>query len=646
MTDTTDAPNRRLELEVVELVGGNRVVFFGPGLNLVSGDITTGKTTLVRLLRGLIGTFPSGIAPEVQSLTAIVGTFILGDREWRVYRPRSTSSTSIVQLTETTSPRDNEPLSLRLPAAGRQDSYSTFLLDQLSIPAVSVPQARTRPTETLTPVTMTDWLGYCIITGDELDTQVFGHLHPFRDGKRRWVFELAYGLYDAEIARMAAELRALDLRIASAEQDTLVREKFLAETRFANADSLRLEISQCTRELEETRDRRRRIAAESQIAPGVRGIRQRLLAAAAERAKISEEEMRLQEQLKDLKDLHKQLNSQVGQFTRAIVAEEWLVDFDFIVCPRCGTDVNAGRASAGQCYLCLQEPTSTTASRDYLLGEQDRVNSQIIETEEVMKSRTKTLDELSPKGRLLDAQIAALETELDERTAAFVSDHAEQMEREAARQASLESRLAYLDEYLRIIERHRDENSVRDDLLRERDELAGAIAARELDRSEAEANIEALEKRLIEFLRELHIPQFADDLRVRINRTTFLPEIADRTFDELSSQGLKTLVNIAHSLAHHTVAIDRSLPMPGLLILDGISANSGFEGFDQERVFDVYRLLMRVAADYSGDLQIIAVDNRVSFKLLQELTAFNPNVTRLTLRQNDRLIRKYPRNEE
>jgi hypothetical protein len=47
------------------------------------------------------------------------------------------------------------------------------------------------------------------------------------------------------------------------------------------------------------------------------------------------------------------------------------------------------------------------------------------------------------------------------------------------------------------------------------------------------------------------------------------------------SQGLKKLVNIAHALAHHTVAIDRNLPMPGLLVLDGLSANGGHEGFDQ-----------------------------------------------------------------
>lgn len=114
-----------------------------------------------------------------------------------------------------------------------------------------------------------------------------------------------------------------------------------------------------------------------------------------------------------------------------------------------------------------------------------------------------------------------------------------------------------------------------------------------------------------------------------------MPEVSGRTFDELSSQGLKTLVNIAHALAHHTVAIDRNLPLPGLLILDGLSANSGFEGFDQARVSDVYNLLTSVAVDYEGQLQIVAVDNELSRDIIMNLT----DHIVLTLSQSNRLIR-------
>jgi hypothetical protein len=134
--------------------------------------------------------------------------------------------------------------------------------------------------------------------------------------------------------------------------------------------------------------------------------------------------------------------------------------------------------------------------------------------------------------------------------------------------------------------------------------------------------VQALELRMLDYLEQLHIPDLGQELSVRTNRRTYMPEISGRTFDELSSQGLKTLVNIAHALAHHTVAIDRNLPMPGLLILDGLSANAGHEGFDLARVRDVYQLLSTVAEQYEGTLQIIAVDNELARNILLDFAEY------------------------
>lgn len=139
---------------------------------------------------------------------------------------------------------------------------------------------------------------------------------------------------------------------------------------------------------------------------------------------------------------------------------------------------------------------------------------------------------------------------------------------------------------------------------------------------------------MLSYLESMRVPSLGDLLTVKINRTTFLPEISGRTFDELSSQGLKTLVNVAHALAHHTVAIDQGLPLPGLLVLDGISANTGHEGFDQARIDDAYRLLSTEAAKYEDYLQVIVVDNTIPTHLFE-----GDAPIALTLSHDDRLIR-------
>ncbi|MFI1994874.1 hypothetical protein [Actinoplanes sp. NPDC020271] len=626
----------RLELLQVDLVGGGREVTFNPGLNHIVGDITTGKTTFVRLIRALLGTMPKDLPPEVDHVAAIRGHVILGDRGWKIYRPRTTTSDALVEIGEDDNEADREALSLRLPVAGSARTYSTFLLDRLDIPAINVPQARNDPTGVQSPVTMTDWLGYCIVTGDELDTEVFGHKRPFRDAKRRWVFEIAYGYYEPELARLNAQLRHLQRQLDSLEHNAEIRAQFLKDTPFADLATLELQLATSTTELDYVLEQRRTLASTITDVPGVQQARENLLAARGRRADTAERMSRLQAQTKDLADLVRQLTNQSARLSRAIVAGEWLVDFDFIVCPRCGNDIEPARTEPDLCYLCLQPPRPANSEAE-LLSEQDRIASQIAETKAVLEGRQRALDKLAYEATRLDHLITELAADLDQQTQAFVSDRAAQIDYQATRQAQLEADIKRLREYADLLQRHEHQLASREMLEAQQEEIRLRINERELSQSEAEENVQALEQRMLEYLQQLHIPDLGQELTVHINRKTYLPEVSGRSFDELSSQGLKTLVNIAHALAHHTVAIDRNLPLPGLLILDGISANSGQQGLSFDRIRDAYRLLGRVTAEesYRNALQVVAVDNELSREIILELVE---RVT-LNLTQEDRLIR-------
>jgi hypothetical protein len=75
--------------------------------------------------------------------------------------------------------------------------------------------------------------------------------------------------------------------------------------------------------------------------------------------------------------------------------------------------------------------------------------------------------------------------------------------------------------------------------------------------------------------------------------------------------------------------------MPGLLVLDGLSANAGRRGFDEDRIRDMYQLLMDVSEEYGDRLQIIAVDNDPPVGLWDNLSTMEV----LHLTQEDKLIR-------
>jgi len=628
----------RLELIRVDLIGGGREIAFHRGLNIVQGDITTGKTTLVRLIRALFGTVPQDMAPETDYIQAVRGHVLLGEGNWKIYRPRTTTRGAPVEVSEEFGPvgqrKGREPVSLRLPASSGEGSYSVFLLGRLGIPVVSVPQARSEPTGIQTPVTMTDWLGYCIVTGDEIDTQVFGHQRVYRDAKRRWVFELAYGYYDPEMAILNAELRSIELRLDAIDHEAAIRRRFLDATPFADKKSLERLLTMRQSELEAAIVAERGVGFDVDRVPGAQALRQKVLELQSRRADLGDRLRRIAVQVDDLSDLHRQLESQVARLTRAIVADEWLVDFDFVVCPRCGNDVDSGRAQSHLCYLCLQVP-KPAPSRSDLLAEQDRVAAQIRETAEVVSARRNAKELLESEILDLDRSIKRQSEELDRITLSYVSERASQLQQAAAEIARLEADIQRLREYMDLVSRYETEVRSRAELEARKEEIVGIINSWELSGSDPEVHVQALEERLLGYLGELHIPDLGDDLSVTINRKTYLPVVAGRNFDELSSQGLKTLVNIAHALAHHTVAIDLGLPMPGLLILDGLSANAGFAGFDQARVADVYHLLEAVASEYLGRLQIVAVDNVLTKDLLLSFAEY----VVLSLDQDDRLIR-------
>ena len=103
-----------------------------------------------------------------------------------------------------------------------------------------------------------------------------------------------------------------------------------------------------------------------------------------------------------------------------------------------------------------------------------------------------------------------------------------------------------------------------------------------------------------------------------------------RRFDDLSSPGLATIVNVAYALAHQRTSIDLGLGLPNILLIDGLSEHLGEVGFDPERLEAVYKSLIDFSERKINMLQVIVVDN--------EVPSLVDNYIRLRLSETDRLI--------
>ena len=636
----------KLQLDSLHLLGGNRVIRFNSGFSVVTGIIASGKTTLVKLIRAMLGRIPSDLPPEAKALQSVQGRVHLGSEIWVINRVLVTTSTKIVDLSRREDsgtddeigrhgrPADTILDTLRLPALkatrSERQTYQSWILSKLGIPEVSVPRARTQVTSAPSPVTINDWLHYCIIKDEDLDTSVFGHRDQFIDRKRRAVFELIYGIYNHEIAELQAALRSTQLRLEKLDLTIEAVRDFLQDTSLSSLEEIDRQLDGTRSSFNYLDKRASQLAMEAHKESASLMLRRQILEAEVELDKQEKQLAAGRKNLSDLRDLYTTLEAQSQRLTRAIVADEWLVDFDFIVCPRCGTAVEATRLEQNLCYLCCQAPQQSGFHIE-LIKEQELVASQSVETQELIENR---LDQVSV-GELrlekLRSKLEALNEELDRRTADFVSVYSDKMNSYASERARLRAEVLKLEEYRDLFIRFSDLDGLRVRLEEERADLIDALGRSSARSERSKQLIASLESRFLDYLQRLNIPFSDSPLTASINQTTYLPEISGRPFDELSSQGLTVLVNVAHALAHHTVSIDHDLPLPGFLVLDGLSSNVGHEGFDRERLNDVFRLLMDETRRYQSRLQVIALAN--------DVPSFAGDSVVLRLTPEDRLVR-------
>lgn len=99
-------------------------------------------------------------------------------------------------------------------------------------------QRRQKSKSEASPVTINDYFLYCILHQTEIGSSIFGHLDYFKNIKRKYVFEILYGIYDIKIANLQENLRDIKTKIRiSSNQDELLND-ILAKTILENRDEI------------------------------------------------------------------------------------------------------------------------------------------------------------------------------------------------------------------------------------------------------------------------------------------------------------------------------------------------------------------------------------------------------------------------
>lgn len=615
----------RVRIERLRLIGTSRDIEFRPGLNVITGPITSGKTTVLRLCRFLLGSTNFQFIREVtENSSGIAGAVHLGEHQYAIVRPLVSTADAPVEIA-------GPNTILRLPAYRTPDDSSTYgdwLLERLDLPRLRVPRAPSQPESPPTPVTINDYLLYCDLAQNEIDDSVFGHHDAFKNIKRRYVFDILYGRFGIEMAQLYEELRELDPKIRALRADRATLERVLSETPWENRAELERALAEAQQELKEASHSV--IAVADAAPPEGSDLRRQLRDLEESLAATLDELRREMASMGRLEALIGQLRTQSARLTRSIVADELLLDYEFLKCPRCGAAVDESREGHGRCRLCLQEP-ERSVTRDDLLGEQKRIGAQISETQELIDAHKARVRDLGHRIEQTRERRSALAAELDFRTRSYLSDAGEALTRGSEKRASAQERVARLQDYLGLFARL-DRADIEASVLEQRkEELEMQLEAQRQVPSHFTERVQHLASEFASILDSFSVPRFPGVAEPStIDFRTYQPVLYGRRFDELSSQGLKVLVNVAHALAHQRTAIACDIPLPNILFIDGLTSNIGHEDLDEERVDSIYHYLIGLSRELGDRLQVIVADN--------DVPAFAQDFIMLRLSENDRLV--------
>ncbi|ROP41871.1 hypothetical protein [Saccharothrix texasensis] len=597
----------RLRNLTVTTDSAERTYHFADDLTVITGAVSTGKSTLLMLVKYALGgnaVLTSAVEDHVRHVTleAVVGTTPMRLRR----EVRGDQRT--VQLLELGSdvPERIFPL---LSRDRETETLSRFLLKELDIPVQQLPKSKSKRTNEVTSIGFSDVFAYCYLQAKNIDSSATGHHDAGRDPKRIMVFEVLLNITDPEVIRLRIERNkvAADARDQQNNCDAIRR--FLEAEGYTDLDGLRAARWTAQEQLRAAERQLAQLRADvAVLIERDRAHREHLGTMMLEAARAREALAVTRDTVRAREAALAQLRLDLARSEKATLAAGLLSPFEFVTCPRC-LQALAGRAvHDGLCLLCLQpEPPVLDLADD---DQTSALRAQISETESLLEQEREALRTAEGMTSVSEVNAAEAQRRYDELTREAVSPRVQAVAEASTLVENLRQNLTTIDQRVatwRRLGRLEDEavqlRKRTRQLTKEIKQLEGQLAPR----SERIAELSQL------FALEVAHLGVRVNGKPSINPDKYLPMIGGSDLETLqaSGGGTTTAINVAFSLALLNYAVGHTdVLLPKLLILDSPRKGIGrTEREDQELGRRIYDRIKTLSEALAGRGQLVVADN-------------------------------------
>ncbi|MGE0057713.1 MAG: hypothetical protein AB7T32_06990 [Dehalococcoidia bacterium] len=618
----------RLRVRRLRLQGVSRpyeVSFLDPGtgqpaaLAIISGQISTGKTSVLEFIRYCLGGADFPHHPEIRSRVRsallecdLQGTTFVIERS-AVLQPSKFATVHSCSLDLLDEPHFENELVIAPPSD--ENSLSQYLLNQFGIGEVVLREAPTQDSSAVDRLSIRDLLRIMFVENPDLDNRnllLENNVHVVRL-KHEQVLDLLFGAHDNTAASFAARARSLGSEIKEREVELATIEGFMKEQRVPERETIDGRIAQMEEVAAGLQSRRDQIEAQMDAEAAFGDQQRTAYHAAADRARRASNELReSQTQLDRLIALGAQYEQDVKKLVFAKEASRLFDPFAIQVCPWCLQPMDPPvETDLASCFACHQP-----------LGDDDEVD---LDRElRAVKTRQRELlsyvEDLRDRASSLEVDLQSASEEqraaqqsFDEAMRARFSPYMSQRDDLLAEQSRID---AESREQRRLLGMHGSRQRRREELGALRQQLAELLRAQvdaEATNVERSDVIDDLKRRFGEILAEFHFPKLANaELDQR-----YVPSVRGVRYDQLGSAGAMTLISLAWYLSVFEKSVEDDGAHPGLLMIDSPQKNlvpaSGQQADDYQApaiARGVYEHLLRWSSTSAGSTsQILIVDN-------------------------------------
>jgi hypothetical protein len=610
------------------------VVNFRPGLNIISGEISTGKTSILELIDYCLGNHDHPKYPElaINGINALLEIEI--DSEIytiarQLFTNRQKAGVHFCTIADLRT--KHESIEVTASQKKGESSISSFLLSKLKLGAIPLKEAPSQDITDVDTMSFRDIMWFCFLERERVGGKNLVFEKDFMKRiKMVQVFDVIFDLHSKRIAFLSAEADRIENEIGEKELNEKAILNFVDAQGIPTVAELKNSKNQLYEEIRNKEIRLQeidqKIAGSSEIA---KELQDKVLKARSEVEGIRVQKRDNEKTLLRLIPLRADYNEEIRKLTFLQQAKKLFDPLTVIFCPVCMSSLEEMRNDQNQrfCPLCKKNLMENKAEEVIDVSGEIRSNERRLgELAKYVASLEQKISELEKQDKEFSQKLSSASQELDATLRTFVSPYLTERENIVSTISTNKNEIKHIDDNIRnreIIE------EITQSILKLQSELRQIENVIEEERKKSTNRIELINSLSATFftqLRKVGFPKLEIPTEAWIDEK-LNPFVRVLLYSDLSSEGAINLSSICWLTSIYYEAIKRLMHHPGFLMIDSVQSGIGLgnnvasDFRDQAIVDGLYKLLQEMAT-LDNRCQIIVVDNHPPQNMAKDVIVY------------------------